>query len=91
MTYIYLIRSISTLQEKEKEEKQRVLEEEKRQQQEYEEFQRRLQGKKRKKRKPRAEEEEPTFLQRYGKYIIAPSLVVLLAGFVYYLIQVSHS
>lgn len=78
-------------QDKDEQEKQRKQDEEQKQQQEYEAFQNRLQGKKRKKRKPRQEEEEPTFLQKYGKFVIAPTLILLMAVFIYYLIENSRS
>jgi len=63
------------------------MQEEQRQKEEYEEFERKIHGRKRKPRKPKQEANEPRFLQRYGKFIIAPVLILLLALFVYFLLQ----
>ncbi|KAI0218656.1 hypothetical protein LSAT2_029676 [Lamellibrachia satsuma] len=76
-----------TKKDKEESDKQHKLQEEQRQKEEYEEFERKIHGRKRKARKPKQETNEPRFLQRYGKFIIAPLLILLFALFVYFLLQ----
>lgn len=67
------------------EEEARRLEEKKRQEEELAEFERRKQGKRRRQRKQRPEEELPSFFHRYGRFILGPLLVILLAMFMFYL------
>ncbi len=73
----------------EKDDKERAAREAelKRQEKEVEEFQQKMTGRRKRNRRQKVEAETPSFLQRYGKFIVAPMLVLLMAVFVYYLIN----
>ena len=77
---------LCSLQQKLAEEEAKKEEELKQQREELERYERKMAARKRKPRRQRTEEEIPTFFQRYGKFIIAPTLVVILALFIYYIL-----
>jgi biotin carboxyl carrier protein len=86
---IFTLVSLFYLQDKDKRLEAEAEAAKRREEEEIAEYKRKMEPRKRKPRKQRPEVEEMSFLQKYGKFIVAPMLGILLSVFVYYLFNIT--